>query len=46
MKNRNLIQRKKAKILGAGPVGLVTAWKLLENGWEVEIYEKNKMMTS
>ena len=40
----NLIQRKKAKILGAGPVGLVTAWKLLENGWEVEIYEKNKIV--
>ena len=31
---------RKAIILGAGPVGLVSAWKLLENGWDVEIYEK------
>ena len=33
-------QIKKAVILGAGPVGLVTAWELLKNDWEVSIYEK------
>ena len=32
--------KKKAIILGAGPTGLVLAWKLLENGWAVDIYEK------
>lgn len=26
--------------MGAGPVGLVTAWELLKNDWEVSIYEK------
>ena len=31
---------KKAIILGAGPSGLVSAWKLLENNWNVEVYEK------
>jgi N,N'-diacetyllegionaminate synthase len=35
-----LSQRKKAVILGAGPVGLVTAWELLKNDWDVSIYEK------
>lgn len=32
--------KKRAVVLGAGPVGLVIAWKLLENGWSVEIHEK------
>ena len=31
---------KKAIILGAGPSVLVSAWKLLENNWKVEVYEK------
>ncbi len=33
----------KAIILGAGPTGLITAWKLLEANWEVEIIEKKKI---
>ncbi len=37
-------RKNKAYVLGAGPVGLVTAWKLLENGWDVEIFEKNKIV--
>ncbi|MBF0185530.1 MAG: N-acetylneuraminate synthase family protein [Magnetococcales bacterium] len=32
---------KQAIILGAGPTGLVLAWKLLENGWQVDLYDKN-----
>ena len=35
---------KKAIILGAGPIGLVTGWQLLKNGWHVEIYEKNSIV--
>ncbi len=38
------MNKKRAIILGAGPVGLVTAWKLLENGWSVEIYEREAMV--
>ena len=33
--------KKKAIILGTGPTGLVTAWKLLEKGWTVDLIEKN-----
>jgi sialic acid synthase SpsE/protoporphyrinogen oxidase len=35
--------KRKAYILGAGPSGLVTAWKLLENDWDVTIIEKNNI---
>jgi 2-polyprenyl-6-methoxyphenol hydroxylase-like FAD-dependent oxidoreductase len=37
----NLNQKKKAVILGAGPIGLVTAWELLKNDWEVSIKERD-----
>tara|TARA_Y100001934_G_C12386137_1_gene795868 strand:- start:10780 stop:13176 length:2397 start_codon:yes stop_codon:yes gene_type:complete len=33
-------KKKRAVILGAGPVGLVMGWKLIQNGWVVDIYEK------
>ena len=32
---------KKAHIIGAGPIGLVCGWKLVENGYDVTIYEKS-----
>lgn len=35
---------KRAIVLGAGPIGLIIAWKLLENGWTVEIYEKRNIV--
>jgi sialic acid synthase SpsE/protoporphyrinogen oxidase len=35
--------KRKAYILGAGPTGLITAWKLLERGWNVTIIEKQKI---
>ncbi|MDC1038566.1 N-acetylneuraminate synthase family protein [Candidatus Marinimicrobia bacterium] len=34
----------KAVIIGAGPIGLVTGWQLLENGWSVKIFEKNNIV--
>ena len=36
-------KKKKAFILGAGPTGLITAWKLLEANWDVTIIEKKKV---
>ena len=35
---------KNIYIIGAGPIGLVTAWKLLEKGIKVEIFEKNSLV--
>ena len=36
--------KRKAHILGAGPVGLITAWQLLKNGWKVNLYEKQDIV--
>ena len=33
-----------AYILGAGPTGLITAWRLLQNDWKVTIVEKDKVV--
>lgn len=33
--------KKKFLILGSGPTGLITAWQLLEKGFDVTIIEKN-----
>ncbi len=38
------MKKNKAIILGAGPAGLVTAWKLLEKNWDVEVYEKAEIV--
>ena len=38
-----MIKKNKAYILGAGPTGLITAWKLLEANWDVVIFEKKKV---
>ena len=41
---KNSRPQKKAIVLGAGPVGLITAWELLKNGFSVKIYEKNNII--
>ena len=38
-----MFNKKKAIILGAGPTGLITAWKLLEANWDVTIIERKKI---
>ncbi len=35
------MKKNRAIILGSGPTGLITAWKLLEKGFDVLIIEKN-----
>lgn len=35
-------KRKNVYIIGAGPVGLVSGWKLAENGWNVNIFERGE----
>ncbi|MFH1877225.1 MAG: N-acetylneuraminate synthase family protein [Candidatus Omnitrophota bacterium] len=35
--------KRKAVILGGGAAGLITAWKLLDSGWDVDIYEKSDL---
>ena len=35
--------KKKVIVLGSGPTGLITAWKLLEEGFKVTIIEKNSI---
>ena len=35
------MKKKKIIILGSGPTGLITAWRLLERGFDVKIIEKN-----
>ena len=39
MKNK----KKNVYILGSGPTGLITAWKLLEKGFNVTIIEKTQI---
>ena len=34
-----MIKKKKAIVLGAGPVGLVTSWLLAEKNWDVKLFE-------
>tara|TARA_B100001142_G_scaffold317589_1_gene358724 strand:+ start:3033 stop:5480 length:2448 start_codon:yes stop_codon:yes gene_type:complete len=37
------MKKRKAIILGAGPTGLITAWRLLESNWDVTIIEKKNI---
>jgi sialic acid synthase SpsE/protoporphyrinogen oxidase len=39
-----MIKKRKAIILGAGPTGLITAWRLLEARWDVTIIEKQNIV--
>ena len=39
----NKLHTRHAIILGAGPVGLITAWRCLENGISVDVFEKTGM---
>lgn len=36
--------KKKAIILGAGPIGLITSWLLAEKNWDVQLYEKENLV--
>jgi len=36
------VDKKKAYILGAGPIGLVCGWKLAESGYDVTLYERSR----
>ena len=38
------MKKNKAYIIGAGPIGLITAWKLLGKGVDVEVFEKNSLV--
>lgn len=36
--------KKRAYILGAGPIGLVSGWQLAEKGWDVSVFERNDVV--
>ena len=42
--NNNLDNKRKVIILGAGVSGLCAAWRLSENNFDVEVYEKNSFV--
>lgn len=37
-------KKNKVIILGAGPVGLISAWLFSKKKWDVEVYEKNSIV--